>query len=147
MTCIYNEEDRKAMKIAAEAKNVSRLEELVDFAKICGLKKLGVANCKGVQAYADKLVEILKSAGFEVASVNCKQSGLDGAEICDSMAGPCCDPLSQADFLNKQKTEFNINVGLCLGHGLLFAKYSHAQVTTFLVKDFKTGHKTVENLE
>ena len=40
----------------------------------------------------------------------------------------------------------NINVGLCLGHELLFEQHSAAPVTTFLVKDFATGHKTVENL-
>ena len=147
MTCSYGEEDRAVMKITVEAKNVSRLQELIDFAKICGYKKLGVANCKGVQPYANKLVELLKAAGFDVVSMNCRQSGMDGAEICDSMAGSCCDPLSQAEFMNKEKTDFNINVGLCLGHGLLFTKHSQAQVTTFLVKDFRTGHKTIQNLE
>lgn len=147
MTFIYNEEDRAIMKIAAEAKNKSRLQELIDFAKICGFKKLGLANCKGVQPLADKLAELLRAAGFEVVAMNCKQSGLDGADICESMAGPCCDPVSQARFMNAQKTDFNINVGLCLGHGLLFAKHSEAKVTTFLVKDFITGHKTVENLK
>ena len=62
------------------------------------------------------------------------------------MAGPCCDPVFQARYLNDRNTDFNINVGLCLGHGLLFQKYSNVEVTTFLVKDFATGHKTVENL-
>ena len=47
---------------------------------------------------------------------------------------------------HKQKTDLNINVGLCLGHELLFEQHSAAPVTTFLVKDFATGHKTVENL-
>lgn len=146
MSCNYNANDKNIMKISAQAKNQSRLQELIDFAKISGFKKLGIANCKGVQEYADKLREILKSEGFDVCAVNCKESGLDGCEICEDMSGPCCDPISQANYLNERKTDFNINVGLCLGHGLLFQKYSDAEVTTFLVKDFATNHRTIENL-
>lgn len=54
--------------------------------------------------------------------------------------------MSQAEYLNGKGTELNIIVGLCLGHGLLFEKHSAAPVTTFLVKDFATGHKTAESL-
>ncbi len=146
MACDYTNQDKEMMKIAARSKSKSRLQELIDFAKLSGFKKIGIANCKGVQPYADKLAELLKEAGFDVVAVNCKESGLDGCDICEEMAGPCCDPVSQAAYLNGQKTDFNINVGLCLGHGLLFQKYSEAEVTTFLVKDFATNHKTVENL-
>lgn len=146
MDCIYNDDDKKLMKLAAQAKNKSRLQELIDFAKSAGCHRLGIANCKGVQEYADKLKAILTEQGFEVISVNCKESGFDGCEICTEMAGPCCDPVFQARYLNDRNTDFNINVGLCLGHGLLFQKYSNVEVTTFLVKDFATGHKTVENL-
>lgn len=146
MACNYTNQDKETMKISASAKSKSRLQELIDFAKLSGFKKIGIANCKGVQPYADKLAALLREAGFEVEAVNCKESGLDGCEICEEMAGSCCDPISQAEYLNRQKTDFNINVGLCLGHGLLFQKYSEAEVTTFLVKDFATNHKTVENL-
>lgn len=146
MVCIYNEQDKLMMKLSAQAKSKSRLQELIDFARLSGFKKIGVANCKGVQPYADKLTERLKEEGFEVFGINCKESGLDGSDICEEMAGPCCDPVSQATYLNEQKTDFNINVGLCLGHSLLFQKYSEAEVTTFLVKDFATNHKSIENL-
>lgn len=146
MVCTYNDQDKHMMKLSAQAKSKSRLQELIDFARLSGFKRIGVANCKGVQPYADKLIEKLKEEGFEVFGINCKESGLDGCDICEEMAGPCCDPISQAKYLNEQKTDFNINVGLCLGHGLLFQKYSEAEVTTFLVKDFATNHKSVENL-
>lgn len=146
MVCTYNEQDKHMMKLSAQAKSKSRLQELIDFARLSGFKKIGVANCKGVQPYADKLTDRLKEEGFEVFGINCKESGLDGGDICEEMAGPCCDPVSQATYLNEQKTDFNINVGLCLGHGLLFQKYSEAEVTTFLVKDFATNHKSIENL-
>ena len=82
MDCIYNDDDKKLMKLAAQAKNKSRLQELIDFAKSAGYHRLGIANCKGVQEYADKLKAILTEQGFEVISVNCKESGFDGCEIC-----------------------------------------------------------------
>ncbi len=146
MVCMYDARDRKVMEISFRTKNKSRLQELIDFIKISGFKKIGIANCKAVQKYADKLADILKGQGFDVVAVNCRESGFDGCSICAEMAGPCCDPLFQAYFLNERQTDFNINVGLCLGHGLLFQKHSKADVTTFLVKDFATGHKTVDNL-
>lgn len=142
----YSEADKKMMVRAAAAKNKSRLQELIDFAQISGFKKLGIANCKGVEEYAARLAELLRAAGFEVSTVNCKQSGLDAATLSPELKGPSCDPVFQAHYLNQQKTDFNINVGLCLGHGLLFQKHSNAEVTTFLVKDFATGHKTIDNL-
>ena len=36
--------------------------------------------------------------------------------------------------------DMNIIMGLCVGHDMLFNKYSEAPVTTLLVKDRVTGH-------
>ena len=122
----YSIEDKEEMIKANVARlnaHKSRLQELIEFIKVSGFQKIGIANCLSMQKYADKL-----------------------AEICEEMKGPCCDPISQAEFLNDQKTEFNINVGLCLGHGLLFQKYSRAPVTTFIVKDFAHEHNVAASL-
>ena len=145
----YSVEDKEEMKKAFQAlvkSKKSRLLELIEFLKASSYKKIGIANCLSMQKYAAKLVEILQNEGFEVFSINCKQSGLEASEISPDMKGPSCDPLSQADYLNEMETDFNINVGLCLGHGLLFDKYSKAPVTTFIVKDFAHNHNVLENL-
>ena len=42
---------------------------------------------------------------------------------------------TQALLLNGQKTQFNIALGLCVGHDALFCKYSDALVTTLAAKD------------
>ena len=84
----------------------------------------------------------MEEAGFEVFIINGKESGLKASELNEELRGPSCDPLSQAEYLNGKGTELNIIVG----HGLLFEKHSAAPVTTFLVKDFATGHKTAESL-
>lgn len=143
---MYKEHDLEIMKITARSKNKSRLRELIDFAKLSGYKKLGIANCISVLKYASKLAEILKGEGFEVETVHCRESGFDGAQICDTMSGSCCDPLYQAEFLNKAGTELNIVLGLCVGHGLIFQKHSQAPCTVFLVKDLATEHNPLANL-
>ncbi len=51
-----------------------------------------------------------------------------------------CNPIAQAEFLNKENTEFNIVLGLCVGHDTLFFKYSKAPVTVLAVKDRVLAH-------
>ena len=46
----------------------------------------------------------------------------------------------QAKILNKEKTDMNIVMGLCVGHDSLFYKYSEALVTTLVAKDRVMGH-------
>lgn len=130
----YSDDDRKIMMITQASMNRSRLLELINFIRLSGYKKIGIANCLSKQKEAEKLKLLLEKYGLDVLAINCKESGLQASDIDVSMCGACCDPLSQAEYLNEQNTEFNIIVGLCLGHGLLFEKYSKVPVTTILVK-------------
>ena len=57
-----------------------------------------------------------------------------------------CNPLLQAEIFNTIKTDFNIIIGLCIGHDMLFTKYSKAPVTTLIVKDRYSGHNPVISL-
>lgn len=143
---MYEGQDKEIMRITAQAKNQSRLREMIDFAKLSGFQKLGIANCISVKKYAEKLADILKKEGFEVVMIHCRESGFDGSAICDAMSGSCCDPLAQAQHLNEAHTDMNIVLGLCVGHGMIFQKHSQAPCTVFLVKDLSTHHKTIESL-
>lgn len=51
-----------------------------------------------------------------------------------------CNPIMQAHVLERAGADLNVIVGLCLGHDVLFNKYSHAPTTTLVVKDRVTGH-------
>jgi uncharacterized metal-binding protein len=51
-----------------------------------------------------------------------------------------CNPIFQAKLLNHSKTEFNILMGLCVGHDSLFFKNAEAPTTVLAVKDRVTGH-------
>ena len=53
---------------------------------------------------------------------------------------PMCNPIMQANLLNDAETDFNILVGLCVGHDSLFFKYSDAMTTVLVAKDRVLGH-------
>ena len=69
----------------------------------------------------------------------------------EKIAGPgnwetMCSPITQAAILNEEGTEFNILVGLCVGHDSLFIKYSQAPITALIVKDRVFGHNPAAGL-
>lgn len=141
----YTAEDKAFMELSAKARDVSRLQELIKFIKLSGYKKIGIATCFSVRDMAENLHRILVKEGLEVILANCKESALDACELSPHLKGISCDPKAQAEYFNAEGTEFNINFGLCLGHGLLFQKYSKAPVTTLLVKDPCHQHNITEN--
>ena len=51
--------------------------------------------------------------------------------------------MGQARLLNREKSDFNVVVGLCVGHDSLFFKYSEAPVTVLVAKDRVLAHNTV----
>ena len=132
-----------------------RVEEVAQFAKKMGYKKLGIAFCGGLAAEAKTLTTILENRGFDVVSVCCKAGGIPKERIGitenQKIAGPgrwetMCSPITQAEILNSEGTEFNILVGLCVGHDSLFFKYSQAPVTALVAKDRVFGHNPAMGL-
>ena len=51
-----------------------------------------------------------------------------------------CNPVLQAQILNKEATEFSVLLGLCVGHDSLFFRYEEALTTVLAAKDRGTGH-------
>lgn len=143
----YNEPENHAIaKVSAEVVmdnygGKPRVKEIVDFCKKLGYKKLGLAFCVGLAKEAQVFAQILSKHGFDVESVICKLGSVDRELIdikdCDV---PMCNPIAQAEFLNEKETEFNIVLGLCVGHDTLFFKYSKAPVTVLAVKDRALAH-------
>jgi len=122
----------------------TRLEEIIGFASKMGYKNIGIAHCVGLSNEAKILKEIL-AQDFNVHAICCKFSGVDKKyfnlpQIEENRYEAICNPIGQAMVLNDLKTDMNIIVGLCIGHDMLFTKYSQAPVTTFIVKDRVTGH-------
>ncbi len=125
-----------------------RVQEICEFAKKMGYRKLGVACCSGLHSEAGTLTRILEAQGFEVVSVICKVGrtpketiGIREEEkVRIGKFEAMCSPIAQASILNEEKTDFNILVGLCVGHDSLFFKYSDALTTVLIAKDRVLGH-------
>jgi len=125
-----------------------RVQEICEFARKMGYHKLGISFCAGLQPEARTLTKILKAQDFEVVSIICKAGGSpketigikDEEKIRVGQFESMCSPIVQAGILNAEKTDFNIIVGLCVGHDSLFFKYSKAFTTVLIAKDRVLGH-------
>ncbi len=133
------------LDIACEKeRTLCRLTELIYFCLEMRYKRIGIAYCVDLQEPADILKRVLQRF-FEVYPVCCKIGGNDvndpfnmqtteiNPEIHKSQIA--CNPLGQAEVLNRQKTDLNVIVGICMGADCVFTKASEAPVTTLFVKD------------
>ena len=126
----------------------TRIVEICEFARRMGYRRLGLAFCIGLMKEAAIVADILESKGFEVVSVVCKAGrsskdllGLDEKDkIYRDTDEAMCNPIYQARLMNHEKTEFNVLLGLCVGHDSLFFKYAEAPTTVLAAKDRVTGH-------
>ena len=132
-----------------------RVEELIQFSKKCGYRKLGIAHCGGLMKEAGILSDILETNGFEVVSVQCKAGAVPKEEIGvlpeEKVSGPdkwetMCNPIAQAMILNRAKVDFAILLGLCIGHDTLFIKYCDVPLTVLAVKDSLLAHNPLAAL-
>ncbi len=130
-----------------------RLKDTIEYAKLMRYKNLGLAFCIGLLEEARKIQQILQEYGFEINSSLCKTGSFTKTEVGNvpkefqmtsktgySIGFVSCNPIAQALLFNEAKTDFNIIVGLCVGHDSLFIKYSKAPVTVLIAKDRRLAH-------
>ena len=127
---------------------MTRVEETMEFARGIGAEKLGIATCVGLIQEARTAAKIFRKAGFEVYGVACKCGAVDKTDIgiperCNAVGPHMCNPVLQAKLLNREGTQLNVQIGLCVGHDSLFYKYSEAPVTTLVAKDRVLAHNPV----
>jgi uncharacterized metal-binding protein len=132
----------------------TRVEETMEFARKMGYHKLGVAFCAGLFTEGRTFVHILEKRGFEVVSVCCKVGAVpkeflglaEDEKVRVGKYESMCNPITQAEILNEAGTDFNILVGLCVGHDSLFLRHSKALATVLVTKDRVLGHNPVAAL-
>ena len=132
----------------------TRVEEIIEFAQKMDFRKLGVAFCAGLFSEGNTFVRILEKHGFEVISVCCKVGGVpkeflglrDDEKVRVGTNETMCNPITQAEIMNEAGTDFNILVGLCVGHDALFLKSAQALTTVLVAKDRVLGHNPVAAL-
>ena len=132
-----------------------RIREIAEFAKKIGAKKIGMAFCSGLSDEAARAHAILEGHDLEIASVICSCGGIDKQDVgipaeykirSPEKFESTCNPILQADLLNEAETAFNVLIGLCVGHDMLFTWHATSPVTTLIVKDRFTGHNPIVSL-
>jgi uncharacterized metal-binding protein len=155
-------DDPETLRVARESAIVeaegyckwTRVEEVVQFSKRMGYRKIGIANCISFVDHAYVLTGILESHGFEVVSVACKNGNIpkeeigleDRQKIRPGGFEALCNPVAQAELLAAHGCEFNVVMGLCLGHDSLFFKHAKGLSTVLVTKDRVLGHNPVAAL-
>jgi uncharacterized metal-binding protein len=125
-----------------------RLAEIAAFARKMGYRKLGLAFCSGLRWEAKVVEQFYNVQGFEVVSVMCKAGGVpkerigvrDEEKVAPGTYETMCNPVFQAEVMNREGTELNVVMGLCVGHDALFFRYAQAPCTVLAVKDRVLGH-------
>lgn len=155
---LYEEpENQKASVVSAQIESdfylrYTRVQEIVAFAKRMGYHKIGIATCVGLIEESRIFARILRKNGFEVVGAVCKVGSFEKTKVGvpeedTRITGPImCNPIMQAKIMNREKTDFNVIVGLCVGHDSLFYKYADALCTTLVTKDRVMGHNPVAAL-
>ena len=132
----------------------TRLEETVEFARQMGYRHLGIACCNGLRREARVVAGYFKECGFEVSVAICKAGAVPKDEIGvpqEAQFQPggresMCNSIGQAYLLAAEGCQFNVLMGLCVGHDALFLEHSFRKgvpATVLVAKDRVTGHNPV----
>ncbi|MDR2523201.1 MAG: DUF1847 domain-containing protein [Synergistaceae bacterium] len=145
---VENPEDRKISLTSAEIEadyygRATRVEEILLFIKKMGYKKVGAATCAGLLNECGQFARAARVKGIGVYGVACKVGAVDKTTIglaeekklSPGVHESMCNPILQAELLNQQETDFNVIIGLCVGHDSLFIRHSKAPVSYLIVKD------------
>lgn len=132
----------------------TRIEEIMDFARRMGYRKLGIAHCTGLIREAKLARDVFMANGFEVAGICCKVGGIEKTSVGlaeNEKVRPgghesLCNPVAQASLLERAGAQFNVVIGLCVGHDSLFFMHSKVPTTVLVAKDRVLGHNPVAAL-
>lgn len=125
-----------------------RIVEITDFCQRMNYRRLGLIFCMGLRQEAQIVNEILESNGFEVVSAICKVGNTPKSRLGlsreDQINPHCeetmCNPILQAEIMNESGVDFNILLGLCVGHDTMALQNIKAPATVLAVKDRLMGH-------
>lgn len=134
-----------------DQKRRTRLQNLIVFGQKTGVQSLSLGFCNGLFEEARHLSEILKQY-FIVYSVCCKTGGIDKKVQNTPYMNPnskfesACNPVGQAKMCNRLGVDLSVQLGICLGHDVTFARHTLAPTMTLAPKDRVLGHNTIASL-
>jgi uncharacterized metal-binding protein len=132
----------------------SRVAEAMAVAHGLGVHHIGVSFCVGFREEAKILSRLLKSNGFQVSSVCCKtgsvpkeEAGIqDAQKVRPGTAEMICNPVAQAELLNRDDVQFVLVLGQCVGHDAATLQHLEAPAVCLVAKDRVLAHNTVAAL-
>ena len=145
---LYDSRSIEIMQTAEDAyeRGSNRVQEIKNFARKSGFKRIGIAHCVTFPKEAEAVKQFL-SDEFEVYSIDCKCGHITKHEMlgCEGKS-IMCNPAGQAEYLEDNNTELNISMGLCVGHDMVFNQKSASPVSTLVVKDRVSKHNPLESI-
>ena len=145
---LYDSRSIEIMQTAEDAyvRGSNRVQEIKNFARKAGIKRIGIAHCVTFPKEAETVKQFL-SDEFEVYTVDWKcghitkhdMLGCEGKSI-------MCNPAGQAEYLDENKAELNISMGLCVGHDMVFNQKSASPVSTLIVKNRTNNNNPIETI-
>ena len=156
---LSDEENQRLFVTSAEIESefymkYTRVEETICFIERMGFKKVGIACCVGLLPETRIFAKLLAAHGIDHYVCACKIGAVDKKEAGvpeharinrdESRHESMCNPIMQAKELARAGCDFNVVIGLCVGHDSLFLKYSEVPATVMIVKDRVLGHNPVQ---
>jgi len=135
-------------------KGIPRVAEAMSVAYDLGARRIGVSFCVGFKREAKILSRLLETNGFLVSSICCKTGSvpkedagiLDSQKIRPGQAEMICNPVAQAELLNRDGVEFVLVLGQCVGHDAATLRNLEAPAVCLVAKDRVLAHNTVAAL-
>jgi uncharacterized metal-binding protein len=131
-----------------------RIEETIELAHRLGVSKMGIVFCSGFQNEARLLKRVLEANGLTVSSSCCKTGSVPKEEIGITDAQKVrpghpemiCNPLAQAELLNRERVELALLLGQCTGHDSATMAHLDAPAVCTVAKDRALAHNTLAAL-
>jgi len=131
-----------------------RLEETMEFAHRLGVTHIGVSFCVGFRNEARLLTRVLEANAFRVSSTCCKTGSipkeelgiLDSQKVRPNQLEMICNPLAQAELLNRAEVQLVLVLGQCVGHDAATLANVQAPAVCVVAKDRVLAHNTVAAL-
>jgi len=147
--------DAIAREITSEGRGTwCRVEEAIELAQRLGATHLGFVFCSGFRNEARTLLRIMEANGFSVSSSCCKTGSvpkeelglLDSQKVDPGTPEMLCNPIAQAELLNREKVHLVLLLGQCVGHDAATMAHLEAPAVCIVTKDRVLAHNTAAAL-
>jgi uncharacterized metal-binding protein len=131
-----------------------RVREAMEFARQLGAAHIGISFCVGLRREAHTLTRVLEANGFRVSSACCKTGSVpkekigiqEHQKVRPSQPEMICNPIAQAELLNRAEVELALILGQCVGHDSATMARLNAPALCVVAKDRVLAHNTVAAL-